>query len=105
MIRFNALVRHGCVCCRQLGYINRSVDIHHLVEGNKRLGDNETIPLCPYHHRGVIPAEMSQRDAERLLGPTRHYHGRKPFEARWGTERELLKNVDDAIQNSRVRSD
>jgi hypothetical protein len=45
--RFRELQELGCVACRKLGYVSQP-DIHHLLSGGKRIGDNATIPLCPF---------------------------------------------------------
>ena len=96
MTRYEKLQAFGCVCCRILGHKNTQVDIHHLVEGKKRLGDDYTIPLCAFHHRGIIPLppENAPKGWLSQWGPSRHYHGRRAFEKHWGTERELLEYVN-----------
>ena len=37
------------------------------------------------------------KTAEKLLGPSRHHHGRRAFENRWGTEQELLLTVNNLL--------
>jgi hypothetical protein len=70
------------------------VEIHHLVEANRRLGDDYTIPLCQYHHRGVAP---DIDNPERIYRKSRHYHGRRAFEACWGSEHDLLTHTNEIM--------
>jgi len=42
----------GCICCLlRTGVTNYYVEVHHIVQGNKRLGHWYTLPLCRTHHR------------------------------------------------------
>lgn len=92
--RFDALRAIGCVCCRMneaigLDRVCMYAEIHHLPggghHGQKRRGDEFTIPLGPWHHRGIGPAaEMTKRG-----GPS-FAKGSKPFRAVYGTDDELL---------------
>lgn len=42
----------GCICCLlRTGVQNYHVEVHHIVQGNKRLGHWYTLPLCRAHHR------------------------------------------------------
>ena len=48
----------GCIPCRIAGYEGVPCEKHHLLttgrHGNgKRRGEQYTVGLCPYHHRGV----------------------------------------------------
>ncbi len=51
--RYDLLQQIGCIACSREGAGYAAPDCHHIVEGNKRLGDEYTLPLCPWHHRGV----------------------------------------------------
>lgn len=65
-----------CIVCGA-----RPVEVHHIRNGygmGQRASDLETIPLCPGHHR---------------TGPDAFHAGPRTFEARFGTERELLARV------------
>ena len=93
--RFKRFRDIGCICCRRLGHKNGQVEVHHLVEGRKRLGDDETIPLCAYHHRGVT--EYKKSIAERVLKASRHLHGRRAFEQEWGSEKDLLTYTNELL--------
>lgn len=72
----------GCIVCRNLGLGDSPAAIHHIGNGTmgKRASNYEVIPLCPAHHQhgghGVAV-----------------HAGRKAFEAKYGTERELLEQT------------
>ncbi len=98
--RFDALRAIGCVCCQKNGEDARAglrfhmrtcfpVELHHLNggghHGQKRRGDEYTIPLCQWHHRGQGPAKVYAE----LYGPS-WAKGSKPFRAVYGTDDELL---------------
>jgi hypothetical protein len=86
--RFEALKALGCICCKKLG-IQRDPEIHHIVEGMRRLGHDFTLPLCVMHHRMTGG----------LFGPS-IADGSKLFNARWGTQRELLAEVNELLKCS-----
>lgn len=86
--RFQALQDLGCICCHILGFYSPP-DIHHLLSGGRRQGHRHTIPLCPWHHRGVLKPHVD-------MGPSLA-NGSKPFVEHWGTEQQLLAIVDGAL--------
>lgn len=90
--RFKALREIGCICC--WNYLGRYVvpEIHHIVKGMKRLGHDYTLPLCPAHHRGVIEAGCHD-----VYGPSLA-HGKRTFEAVFGTEAQLLETVNAMLE-------
>lgn len=90
--RFGVLAAHGCMLCRKLGLFQQA-EIHHLVEGMTRLGHRWTIPLCDYHHRGVIPFGMGKYEARKIYRSSLA-HSKRSFVADWGTERQLLAEID-----------
>lgn len=94
--RYDILQAMGCVSCLLDGHPGEPCDIHHLVEGRKRLGDHATLPLCPWHHRG-IPDTLSAKETERVKGPSLARNKRE-FVNKYGTERELLEFVNRAIE-------
>lgn len=65
-----------CVCGA------RPVEVHHIRDGQvgtgQRAGDDETIPLCPAHHR---------------LGPDAFHSAPRSWEERFGTQREHLARI------------
>lgn len=95
--RFAKLYALGCVV--SLVYFKRwePAEIHHLVEGRKRLGHQFTIPLSPWFHRGVPPlGDMRPSDASEKIGPSLALSKRE-FTSRFGSERELLEQTNKLI--------
>lgn len=88
--RFDALKEMGCICCRKAGSGWVGPDIHHILDAGRRISHDDTIPLCPYHHRGV------QSDFGTYVGPSLA-DGKKPFEAYWGEQTDLLKEVNKLL--------
>ena len=84
----------GCICCRRLGTHNPETEVHHLLEGGRRAGHDKTIPLCVWHHRGV---GFRYGDKGRDMGPS-WAHGSKPFRAMFGTDDELLAEVNKYLE-------
>lgn len=74
----------GCVACRQDG-IESPASVHHIVQGNRRLGHLFTLPLCPLHHQG---------DGRQV--PSVHFT-KRTFVARYGSELELLAGLQVAL--------
>jgi hypothetical protein len=87
-IRFDRLHRLGCICCRKAGSGYRAPDIHHVLSGGFRMGNQFTLPLCPEHHR--IPSTGA------VVGPSLA-DGSRVFSAKWGTQLELLAEVNALI--------
>jgi hypothetical protein len=70
----------GCIVCRKTGRGRTPAEAHHLLRGGRQIDDFHTIPLCVPHHRaGLKTQEFVSR-----------HPWRKEFEARYGTEYELL---------------
>jgi hypothetical protein len=57
--------------------------------GQKRLGDEYTIPLCTWHHRGVAPEGVKPGDATYYMGPSLA-HNSKLFRLTYGSDEHLL---------------
>lgn len=96
--RFGELRRIGCIACLKDGHKNDQIDIHHLTEGGRRVGHDATLPLCPWHHRGVVPF-MPYAVNQRHLHQTAPSLAvsRYDFERRYGTQKELLAEVNELI--------
>jgi hypothetical protein len=95
--RFAKLYALGCVVSRIFFGRWEPADIHHLVEGRKRLGHQFTIPLSPWFHRGVPPADLRPSEATKALGPSLAM-SKRDFVAAYGTERELLEQTNKLIE-------
>jgi hypothetical protein len=94
--RYDKLQKIGCVCCRVFGYI-QPADIHHILAGSHRIGNQATIPLCEYHHRAIWQTRFkSKARAQTLLGPSLA-ESSKAFHERFGTDEELLAEVERLI--------
>lgn len=95
--RRSAMYQLGCICCRDTGKWSQ-VQIHHILDdsGESRLGHDETIPLCPYHHTGDTLL-ASRKEMELYgFGPPGPPGG-ADFVAAFGTEQELLDQVNDLL--------
>lgn len=70
----------GCVACKQDRH-ETPCCVHHIIDGNRRLGHLFTIGLCPEHHKSDgrhVPSIHNQR---------------RTFVQRYGTELELLAGL------------
>lgn len=79
----------GCICCLlRTGVQNYHVEVHHIVQGNRRLGHWWTLPLCRAHHRirGVGGIFTSIAD------------GSKAFKKVHGTELDLWLKVQHMLE-------
>jgi hypothetical protein len=94
--RIEAMLRLGCVACAHLHLPYSCVELHHILQGNVRMGHWYTIPLCTGHHRNtswsreqfqLIPAEKRISIA----------HGRKAFTRYYPSERELWERVQNRL--------
>ena len=86
----------GCIACLLDDHPNVLPDVAHETNGGRREGHEYTFPLYPYHHRGVLPNGIQPKDAERRLGPS-FASSKRRFEARYGTESELVEMTDAII--------
>lgn len=86
--RWERFQRVGCICCRKRGYYSIP-EVHHLLSGNRRRGHDFTIPLCPWHHRGIEPPPVD-------VGPS-FADGSKPFRACFGSDDELLAETNKVL--------
>lgn len=69
--RFKKLKDFGCVLCYLQGYPGTPAEIHHVRTevGWGRDGHQNTIPLCPYHHRGNYGVHgMGRSQFKKLCG-------------------------------------
>lgn len=94
--RFMRLQRVGCIACRKEGRPGVASDIHHILSGGRRVGHEHTIPLCPWHHRGI--SNHGARNAENLMGPSLA-RSKRAFVERYGTEEELLQEVNGMVDH------
>ncbi len=102
----------GCLACRKKGLPNLYVEVHHLNvgghAGHKRRGDEFTIGLCCWHHRGVInptscedtPIFDSAMLAMETMGPSLK-HTPNMFREEFGSDDELLAEQNRLIERRR----
>lgn len=77
------IVAHGCIACQRDGLGHRAAAVHHILRGGQRMGHLHTLPLCdPGHHQGGQP-----------LGMVSRHPWKAQFETRYGTEHELLAEL------------
>ena len=75
----------GCIVCKNVYFCYSPAEIHHIVEGSRRKGDQFVIPLCVPHHRGGSDGANGQF-------VSRHPY-KSRFEAAYGSESDLLEQV------------
>jgi hypothetical protein len=80
----------GCIACWMLGHPETPYDVQHLLSGNKRRGHDDTIPLCPAHHRGV---GFSAREHLACFA-----HTTTGFRELFGSDDELIELTDRLIR-------
>lgn len=99
--RYELLRAMGCIACRlQSSRDCGPVEVHHLNldghAGQKRRGDEFTIPLGMWHHRGVSYYRESPSWMEEVFGPSLARQS-KAFRKAYGTDDELLAEVNRRI--------
>lgn len=95
-LRFRRLKEIGCLACWMIGIPDVYPEIHHqnLDEhaGQKRLGDEFTVPLCGWHHQGHGPASLYE-----TLGPSLKHHPVE-FREKFGSDMTQLAKTNDLIR-------
>ncbi len=78
----------GCIVCLNEHGLYSPPDVHHIHKnGNRRVDDFHTIPLCPMHHRfGLNTKECVSR-----------HPWKTEFEKRYGDEWDLFEQVKELI--------
>lgn len=82
-----------CIACLKDGWTNHSISLHH-IDGRTKPGAHFlVIPLCGEHH------QQDDSDIRQRIS----VHGRKAtFQARYGTERELLAECVEMLNEEGV---
>jgi hypothetical protein len=105
----NELVRSlPCIACQLEGCEQlMPTEAHHLnlggLAGQKRRGDEFTIPLCTWHHRSVPPEGMKAGDAAYYMGPSLAQNS-KLFRLTYRTDDELLELTNQRLGLSKQRT-
>lgn len=83
----------GCIVCLNVHYVFTEPAIHH-IDGKTKPGCHDlTIPLCGKHHQ----IKCNEKISGRKVWISLHGDGRKAFAERYGTELELLDQVNEMI--------
>lgn len=95
--RMEKLREFGCVACHLNGEREKvEAEIHHFLSGNRRIGHDASVPLCPWHHRAAPWFAMTITECLDAYGPSWHQH-RRAFRERYGSDTELLAMTNDLI--------
>ena len=86
----SSVVDLGCIVCRNNG-LYTPAEIHHTEGKTKPNAHLKVLPLCFPHHR--MGAQGKGND------PVSRHPYKKLFEETYGTEEELLKQVDELLNN------
>ena len=84
----------GCICCRlNLARCYRAtgqrVEIHHITEAGRQLGNAHIVPLCLWHHRAICIEGRTSTNMLAAFGPSLA-KGSKPFTDFYGDGSVLL---------------
>lgn len=102
--RYTRLREMLCIACTLEGMPQPMFpEIHHLNggghAGQKRRGDEFTIPLCPWHHQGRPPDPMTTIAGAYIeYGPSLKHHSRQ-FREKYGSDDYLLTCVNIEIEH------
>jgi hypothetical protein len=80
----DAITQLGCIVCHLQGRGYVPCAVHHILSGGKRIGHKATLGLCdPGHHKNA-PSDS---------GEVSRHPTKAQFEAKYGTEEELLEKT------------
>ena len=100
--RFGRIYEIGCIACYKRGWFNEC-QVHHLNlgehAGQKRLGDEFTIGLCPWHHVGEPIGILSAQECWRRFGPSMKLQPLK-FREVFGSDQDLLRFQNERIEEA-----
>jgi hypothetical protein len=92
-----------CIACQKEGCEQlQSTEEHHLnvggKAGQKRRGNEYSIPLCGHHHRGEPPEGMTATDAYVILGPSLARNSVQ-FRCEYGSDDALLAETNEQLRS------
>lgn len=102
-IRREALLKLGCIACNINGFFAGHAEAHHIVDKGYRKhsgGDEATLPLCAWHHRGEPWIDFPVSYMRERFGPSMALES-KTFAVEFGTQRELLAKVNDLLSTKK----
>ena len=85
----------GCVCCRlnlarfNLRATGMPVEVHHITDCGRQLGNAFLAPLCTWHHRALCIFGRTSTQMLAAFGPSLA-KGSKPFHEKYGGDTVLL---------------
>lgn len=88
--RFQDIQSIGCVACLlKSGAVETPCDIHHLTDCGRRISHDDTVGLCPWHHRGIPDDGFSEFFVRKVKGPS---YAKAPaaFRDEFGDDETLL---------------
>lgn len=90
----DAITALGCIACLLDGHPDTPGAVHHLLSGGQRIGHLHTICLCdPGHHQNG-----------KQFGKVSRHPWRTQFEAKYGTEAELLALTKKILSTQGARA-
>lgn len=85
---FQSQVRQfGCIVCHLFLHVHSPAEIHHILNGGRRIGEMAVLGLCAPHHRGGFNNDECV---------SRHPY-KSAFTRRYGTEDSLLQRTKELI--------
>ena len=93
--RMQAIKDSGCIACMLATRGTQAPDIHHITSGGRRQGDEYTIGLCPWHHRGLVMEGQTKQSMSGVFGPSLAF-GKKTFNEFFGSE-QILWEVQNYV--------
>ena len=94
--RMSQIKEIGCIACLLNNWPDVQTEVHHVVEGRVRLGHDQTMGLCKWHHRGD-PGDHTRQQMGGLLGPSLA-HGSYDFAENFGSQATLVLVQDYLIE-------
>ena len=101
--RADRLKAMGCLCCwlEGCGYV--PAELHHITVGDRhgqlRLGHDETVPLCIWHHRGRKFDGRTEEYCRRAFGPSLALQPER-FRKRYGSAESLVLKANRRLKNA-----
>ena len=90
-----------CIACKMYGHAQpNGTEEHHLnlggKAGQKRRGEDFSIPLCKWHHRGLAQANKTTLQMRHQFGPSLAKQS-KMFRETYGSDDDLLAKTNGAL--------
>jgi len=89
--RFRLIKEIGCIPCRKEGRLEVPCDVHHILDGGRRMGHDHTYGVCPWHHKGEAPAGLPATDEVTFFYGPSMARNQRLYREVYGTEAEILR--------------